>query len=92
VKDFVSEELLGGGGIDVGDGDPIASVIPNSSRSETMDVWMLLNEAPKCLGHSDDTGTGLRVSDGFDHQLFDGLIGEPGQISQKLSSVHEVGA
>ena len=33
VDDFVTKELLGGGGVDVGDGSPLSLVIPNPSRS-----------------------------------------------------------
>jgi hypothetical protein len=91
VYDFVAEELLGGGGIDVGDGDPIASVIPDSSRSETMCMCMWTDRVAKRLWDGDDAGTSARVADGFTHQLLNGLVSESGEISQKFSVVHKVG-
>jgi hypothetical protein len=65
--------------------------IPNSSRNETMGVWVLTDRSSKALGDGDDTGTSLWVTDGFTHQLLDALIAEPSHISQELSVAHEVG-
>jgi len=56
VKDFVSEELLGAMGIEVGDGSPMTLVIPNSSGSETVNVRVGIQDTAEGLGYGDDAG------------------------------------
>jgi hypothetical protein len=51
-----------------------------------------IQDAAKGLWYGNDTRAGLLITDGFDHQLFDGLISKPRQIAQELSVMHEVGS
>ena len=51
-----------------------------------MDMWMHVQNTSKSLRHGDDTGAGVRVKNRVGHQLFDGLIGEPCQVGEKLSA------
>jgi hypothetical protein len=45
-----------------------------------MGVWMRTDCATKCLRYGHNAGTSPRVTDGFSHQLLDGLISEPSQV------------
>ena len=56
VQDLVSEELLGGMGIEVGDGSPMTLVIPNSSGSNTVNVRVGIQDTAEGLGYGDDAG------------------------------------
>ena len=86
----MSKKFLGGVSVDVGDGSPFTLLIPNSSRSETMGMWVWTDSVAKRLRDGDDAGTSLRVADGFTHQLLNGLVSESGKISQEFSVVHKV--
>jgi len=92
VQDFVSEELLGGMGIEVGDGSPMTWVIPNSSGSKTVNVRVGIQDTAEGLGYGDDAGACLFVTHGFSHQLLDRRVSEPCQITQELSVVHKIRA
>ena len=46
-----------------------------------MNIWMYFQNTSKCLWHGDDTGVGLFIANGVGHQLLDGLISEPCQLS-----------
>lgn len=55
-----------------------------------MDVGMWIDEASETLRHGDDSGASLLVDDDFSHQLLKGLIGETGEVGEKLSVSQEV--
>jgi hypothetical protein len=86
----VTEELLGSGGVDVGDGCPLSLLIPNPSRSEAMRMRMGTDGVTKCLWYRHNAGTSPRVADGFSHQLLDGFITEPSHVGQELSVMHKI--
>lgn len=69
VKDFVSEELLSGMGIEVSNGSPMSFLIPNSSGGKRVDVRMRIQDTAKGLGHGHDSGPCVVVPHGFSHQL-----------------------
>ena len=62
---FVSEQLLGDGGIDVGNGKPSSLGVPDSSGCKAMDMGVWVDEASKGLRHGDDSGPNVFVVDGF---------------------------
>jgi hypothetical protein len=90
AEGFVSEQLLGDSGIDVGYGKPSSLGVPGSSGSKAMDMWVWVDETSKGLRHGDHSGPNLLVIDGLAHQLVDGLIGQTSKIGEKLPVVHEV--
>ena len=92
VEDFEAEQLLGSDSIDIRNREPLTFLIPKPTRGEAVRVRMRIQNIPERLRHRDDTGAGFVVADGFDHQLFDGLVSEAGEIPEKLSVVHEIGS
>jgi hypothetical protein len=59
--------------------------VPDPSGGEAVDVGVRVDEASETLRHGDHPGSSLWVVDGFSHQLLQGLMGETGEIWEKLS-------
>jgi len=78
---FVSEQLLGSDGIDVGDRQPLTLIIPKPTRGKSMQVRMWLDETSKGLRYGHDTGAGFAVAGGLEHQLLDGFVCESSELS-----------
>jgi len=72
----VSEQPLGGVGIDIRNGEPLSLSIPNPSGHKAVSMGMRLNQTTKGLRDTDDTGSSLFVADGFAHEFLDGFISE----------------
>ena len=90
VQYFVSEQLLGSDGIDVGDRPPLTLLIPKPTRGKSMQVRMWLDETSKGLRYGHDTGAGFVVAGGLEHQLLDGFVCESSELPQKLPVAHEI--
>ena len=67
---------------------PHAMALEPGSKLGTYEILSPLHRG----GDHNDSGTGVRLADGFEHQLLDRLISEASQIPQKLPLAHEVGA
>lgn len=87
----MAEQLLGGVGVDVGNGNPLSVGTPKASRDEAVRVGMRLQEGAKGLRDTNDAGSSVFVARGFAHKLLDGLIGETCEIGEQLAVSHEEG-
>ncbi len=85
----MSEQHLGGVGIDVGNGNPLSVGIPNASRDKAVSVGIWLQERTKGLRDTNDAGSSVFVARGFTHELFDGLVGESCEIGEQFAVSHE---
>src|SRR3990172_7908589 len=90
ANDLVAKQLLRGDGIDIRDRDPLSLGSPNPTRGQAVSVGVWVENTSKCWWDHNDSGTGVRIAGGFEHQLLDGLISKAGQITQKLSLAHEI--
>lgn len=70
----MSEQLLRGVGIDIGDRQPLAFFVPDAARGKTMSMRVYVQDASESLRHGDDTGAGVFVKNGVGHELLDGLV------------------
>ena len=74
AKYFVSEQLLRGVGIDIGDRQPLAFFVPDAARGKTISMRVYVQDTSESLRHGDDTGAGVFVKNGVGHELLDGLV------------------
>ena len=66
TKDLVNPEFFAGLDIDVGYGTPLPVLLPNTSRGETVNVGMRVDDTSEGLRHDNDARAGLVVvADGF---------------------------
>lgn len=92
TKYLVSEQLLGGVGIDVGDRQPLTFFVPDAARGKAMSMRVYVQDTSKSLRHGDDAWAGVFVANRIGHELLDGLVSEPCQVGEKLSVSHEIGS
>jgi hypothetical protein len=85
----MAEQLLGGVGVDVGNGNPLSVGIPKASRDKAVSVGGRLQERAKGLRDTNDAGSSVFIARGFAHELLDGLIGESCEIGEQLAVSHE---
>ena len=90
-QNFVPKDELGLMTIDVGDGLPRSITEENSASDDGMDVRVPSKRRTKGLDDGNHTGASVGLVDGGGHHLADGLVGESGQLSQKLAVVEEIG-
>jgi len=90
AQHLVAEEKLGPMGIDVGDGTPHPSAVPNASRCDGMDMRIPLKRRTERLEDGQHAGSSVVLVAGDGHHVTDGVGGESRELSQELSMKEEV--
>ncbi len=93
AKDLMSEQRLGGGSADVGNGHPGAVGGPAAAGDEGVDVGVQVELVSERLDDGHHAGSeGLFLAGRYGHQLADGLPGRGTERAEELSVMHEAGA
>jgi hypothetical protein len=81
-KNFFSKEKFRAVGVDVGNGDPMSPLDPDSSGDDAMQVWMPLQIVGESLNGDDHAWPRLLVNDGGGHELLNGFESSPGKLGE----------
>lgn len=87
----MAEDELGLVGVDVRHGMPRSVLQENAARDDGMEMRIELERTSEGLDDSDHAGASVGLIDGGGHHLADGLVGESGELSEKLSMEEKIG-